>query len=149
MMQLNVLPPSIEPTASGHIIEQQELVARILRNGYAYERGGSVYFDVGKYSLEHHYGKLSGRKIEDLLASTRDLEKQEEKKSPLDFAIWKNAEPEHLMKWPSPWGIGFPGWHLECSLQVPWGGVRHSRGGTGPALSSPRVRDCTNRCRLR
>jgi cysteinyl-tRNA synthetase len=116
MMQLNVLPPSIEPTASGHIIEQQELVERILENGYAYERGGSVYFDVEKYNREHHYGRLSGRKTDDLLANTRELEKQEEKKSPLDFAIWKKADPQHLMKWPSRWGMGFPGWHLECSV---------------------------------
>lgn len=116
MMQLNVLPPSIEPTASGHIPEQQELVERILEKGYAYERGGSVYFDVKKYSRNHHYGKLSGRKIEDLLSNTRNLQKQEEKKSPLDFAIWKNADPEHLMRWHSPWGEGFPGWHMECSV---------------------------------
>ncbi len=115
MMQLNVLPPSIEPTASGHIMEQLDLVEKILDNGYAYEQGGSVYFDVEKYSLKHHYGKLSGRKIEDLISNTRELEKQEEKKSPLDFAIWKHAGPEHLMKWPSRWGQGFPGWHLECS----------------------------------
>jgi cysteinyl-tRNA synthetase len=116
MAQLNVLTPSIEPTASGHIIEQQDLVERILEKGYAYEKGGSVYFDVEKYSRDHHYGKLSGRKIEDLLSSTRELEKQEDKKSPLDFAIWKRAEPEHLMRWPSRWGNGFPGWHVECSV---------------------------------
>ena len=115
MGQLNVLPPSIEPRASGHILEQQELVERILQNGYAYEKNGSVYFDMDKYDREHHYGKLSGRKTEDLLAHTRELEKQEEKKSPLDFALWKNADPGHLMKWPSRWGEGFPGWHLECS----------------------------------
>ncbi len=116
MMQLNVLPPSIEPTASGHIIEQQVLVEKILENGFAYERGGSVYFDVKKYARDHQYGKLSGRKIEDLLANTRGLEKQQEKNSPLDFAIWKNADPEHLMRWPSKWGEGFPGWHVECSV---------------------------------
>ncbi len=116
MMQLNVLPPSIEPTASGHIIEQQSLVEKILENGYAYEKGGSVYFDVEKYNKDHDYGKLSGRKIEDLIANTRDLEKQLEKKNPLDFAIWKNADPEHLMRWPSRWGDGFPGWHVECSV---------------------------------
>ncbi len=116
MMQLNVLPPSIEPAASGHIIEQQELVEKILDRGYAYERGGSVYFDVQKYNRDHHYGKLSGRKTEDLLSNTRELEKQEEKRSPLDFAIWKKAGPEHLMRWPSPWGQGFPGWHMECSV---------------------------------
>ncbi len=116
MMQLNVLPPSIEPTASGHIIEQQALVEKILENGFAYERGGSVYFDVERYNRDHQYGKLSGRKIEELIANTRELEKQQEKKNPLDFAIWKNADPEHLMRWPSMWGEGFPGWHLECSV---------------------------------
>jgi cysteinyl-tRNA synthetase len=116
MMQLNVRPPSIEPSASGHIIEQQALVGKIIENGFAYERGGSVYFDVEKYARDHHYGKLSGRKIEDLLANTRELEKQQEKNSPLDFAIWKNADPEHLMRWPSKWGEGFPGWHMECSV---------------------------------
>jgi cysteinyl-tRNA synthetase len=116
MMQLNVRPPSIEPSASGHIIEQQELVKKILENGFAYEKGGSVYFNVEKYARDHQYGKLSGRKIEDLLANTRELEKQQEKNSPLDFAIWKNADPEHLMRWPSKWGEGFPGWHMECSV---------------------------------
>ena len=116
MIQLNVLPPSIEPTASGHIIEQQELVEKILENGFAYEKRGSVYFDVQKYARDHQYGKLSGRKIEDLLANTRELEKQQEKNNPLDFAIWKNADPEHLMRWPSRWGQGFPGWHVECSV---------------------------------
>jgi cysteinyl-tRNA synthetase len=116
MIQLNVLPPSIEPTASGHIIEQQALVEKILENGFAYEKGGSVYFDVEKYARDHTYGKLSGRKIEDLLANTRELEKQQEKNNPLDFAVWKKAEPEHLMRWPSRWGEGFPGWHVECSV---------------------------------
>ncbi len=116
MIQLNVLPPSIEPTASGHIIEQQALVEKILENGFAYEKKGSVYFDVEKYARDHQYGKLSGRKIEDLLANTRELEKQQEKNNPLDFAIWKNADPEHLMRWPSRWGEGFPGWHVECSV---------------------------------
>ena len=116
MMQMNVLPPSIEPTASGHIIEQQALVEKILENGFAYEKGGSVYFNVEKYNRDHQYGKLSGRKIEDLIANTRGLEKQQEKNSPLDFAIWKNADPEHLMRWPSKWGEGFPGWHVECSV---------------------------------
>ena len=116
MIQLNVLPPSIEPSASGHIIEQQALVEQILENGFAYEKKGSVYFDVEKYARDHQYGKLSGRKIEDLLANTRELEKQQEKNNPLDFAIWKNADPEHLMRWPSRWGEGFPGWHVECSV---------------------------------
>ena len=116
MMQLNVLPPSIEPQASGHIIEQQALIQKILENGYAYEKNGSVYFDVDKYSSLHCYGKLSGRKTEDLISNTRDLEGQEDKNSPLDFAIWKKAEPGHIMRWPSPWSDGFPGWHLECSV---------------------------------
>ena len=116
MIRLNVLPPSIEPSASGHIIEQQALVEKILEKGFAYEKGGSVYFDVEKYNRKFHYGKLSGRKIEDLITSSRELEKQQEKNSPLDFAIWKNADPEHLMRWPSRWGEGFPGWHLECSV---------------------------------
>jgi cysteinyl-tRNA synthetase len=116
MIQLNVLPPSIEPTASGHIIEQQALVEKILENSYAYEKKGSVYFDVEKYNRDHQYGKLSGRKIEDLIANTRELEKQKEKNNPLDFAIWKKADPEHLMRWPSKWGVGFPGWHVECSV---------------------------------
>jgi cysteinyl-tRNA synthetase len=116
MMRLNVLPPSIEPTASGHILEQQDLVKKILDKGYAYEKEGSVYFDMEKYSRDHNYGKLSGRKIEDLLSNTRELEKQKEKRSPLDFALWKSADPEHLMRWPSPWGEGFPGWHVECSV---------------------------------
>ncbi len=115
MDQLNVLPPSIEPTASGHIIEQINLVSDILKNGYAYISKGSVYFDVEKYSKDFNYGKLSGRKIEDLLSNTRDLDGQDEKKSGLDFALWKKAQPEHIMHWPSPWSEGFPGWHTECT----------------------------------
>lgn len=115
MEALNVLPPSIEPHASGHIIEQIEYVKQILDAGYAYESCGSVYFDVPKYSKDHHYGKLSGRNIDDLLNTTRELDGQEEKHSPLDFALWKKAAPEHIMHWPSPWSEGFPGWHLECS----------------------------------
>lgn len=114
MEQLNVLPPSIEPTATGHIIEQIELAKKLLEKGYAYESKGSVYFDVEKYSNNFEYGKLSGRKIEDLQANTRTLEGQDEKRSGLDFAIWKRAQPEHIMRWPSPWGEGFPGWHTEC-----------------------------------
>ena len=113
--QFNALPPSIEPTATGHIIEQIELIKTIIDNGYAYEVNGSVYFDVNKYNEKFPYGELSGRKIEDLIAGTRDLDGQDEKQNSLDFALWKNASPEHIMKWPSPWGIGFPGWHLECS----------------------------------
>jgi cysteinyl-tRNA synthetase len=115
MDQLNVLNPSIEPRASGHIIEQQELTAELLGKGYAYEVNGSVYFDVLKYNEKYNYGKLSGRVLEELQSNTRSLEGQEEKRSPFDFALWKKAAPEHIMKWPSPWGQGFPGWHLECS----------------------------------
>ena len=115
MKKLNVLPPSIEPHASGHIIEQIEYIKKILDAGYAYESNGSVYFDVPKFNQDHPYGKLSGRNIEDMLNTTRALDGQEEKHSPLDFALWKKASPEHIMHWPSPWSEGFPGWHLECS----------------------------------
>jgi len=113
--QLNTLKPSIEPRASGHIIEQQEFVKTLIANGYAYEVNGSVYFDVMEYNRKYRYGKLSGRVLEDLLANTRTLEGQDEKRNPVDFALWKKASPEHLMKWPSEWSVGFPGWHLECS----------------------------------
>ncbi|MBP5474521.1 MAG: cysteine--tRNA ligase, partial [Bacteroidales bacterium] len=115
MDDLNTLHPSIEPRASGHIIEQQQLINEILDNGYAYEVNGSVYFDVEKYSQKYRYGKLSGRVLDELKANTRELEGQDEKKNSFDFALWKKAAPEHLMHWPSPWGEGFPGWHLECS----------------------------------
>ncbi len=115
MRLFNILPPSIEPTATGHLIEQIEMVKRIIASGYGYEANGSVYFDVPKFAAGHAYGELSGRKIDELMANTRDTEGMEEKRSPLDFAIWKKADPIHLMKWPSPWGEGFPGWHLECS----------------------------------
>ncbi|HXK75709.1 MAG TPA: cysteine--tRNA ligase [Bacteroidaceae bacterium] len=115
MEALNVLPPSIEPHASGHIIEQIELVKEILKNGYAYESQGSVYFDVAKYNKDYNYGKLSGRNIEDMLSTTRELDGQQEKHNSADFALWKNAQPEHIMRWPSPWGNGFPGWHCECT----------------------------------
>ncbi len=115
MEQLNTLPPSIEPTASGHIIEQIELVKKILENGYAYESDGSLYFDVEKYNKDYHYGKLSGRRIEELIQNTRELAGQEEKRNPFDFALWKKADPTHIMHWPSPWSEGYPGWHLECS----------------------------------
>ena len=115
MEALNVLPPSIEPHASGHIIEQIEYVKKILDAGYAYESKGSVYFDVKKYNADHKYGILSGRNIEDLESNTRTLDGQSEKRDPLDFALWKCAAPEHIMHWPSPWSEGFPGWHLECS----------------------------------
>ena len=115
MEQLNTLPPSIEPHASGHIIEQQELIKQIIENGFAYESEGNIYFDVERYNQKYHYGKLSGRKIDELFANTRELSGQQEKRNPFDFALWKKASPEHIMRWPSPWGIGFPGWHLECS----------------------------------
>ncbi len=115
MDALNVLPPSIEPHASGHIIEQIELVKKILDNGYAYESQGSVYFDVEKYNKDHKYGVLSGRNIDDMLNTTRALDGQEEKRNPIDFALWKCAQPEHIMRWPSPWSNGFPGWHCECT----------------------------------
>ncbi len=115
MDQFNALTPSIEPTATGHIIEQIDLVKKILSKGYAYEVNGSVYFDVHKFNDEHSYGKLSGRNLKDMVANTRDLTAQTDKKNPQDFALWKKAEPEHIMRWPSPWSVGFPGWHLECS----------------------------------
>jgi cysteinyl-tRNA synthetase len=111
----NTLPPSIEPTATGHIIEQIELVKEMIANGYAYEVDGSIYFDVEKYNKNFDYGVLSGRNLEDMLNNTRSLGGQDEKHGKLDFALWIKAKPEHLMKWPSPWGVGFPGWHLECS----------------------------------
>lgn len=115
MDQLNVLRPSIEPHASAHIIEQIEMVKNILDKGYAYEVAGSVYFDVSQYSKNHQYGILSGRKLDELMSNTRELAGQSEKRNSADFAIWKNAEPAHIMRWPSPWGDGFPGWHMECS----------------------------------
>ena len=116
MRLLNVAPPSIEPRASGHIIEQIETIKKILEAGYAYISNGSVYFDVEKYNEKHHYGVLSGRNLNDTLEGTRTLDGQSDKKAPYDFALWKKAEPEHIMHWPSPWGEGFPGWHLECSV---------------------------------
>lgn len=114
--QFNALPPSIEPTATGHILEQINMIGDIIEKGFAYEKNESVYFDVEKYNKENNYGILSGRNIEELLSGTRELDNQAEKKSPLDFALWKKASPEHIMRWKSPWGIGFPGWHLECSV---------------------------------
>ncbi len=115
LSELNFLPPSIEPTATGHIIEQIEIVKKILDAGLAYESNGSVYFDVVKFNEHNHYGKLSGRNIEDMLANTRDTDGQSDKRNHQDFALWKKAEPEHIMRWPSPWSDGFPGWHLECT----------------------------------
>ena len=111
----NFLPPSIEPTATGHIIEQIEIIKTIIANGIGYEANGSVYFDVVKFNKTNHYGRLSGRNIEDMLANTRDLDGQSDKRNPQDFALWKKAEPQHIMRWPSPWSDGFPGWHLECT----------------------------------
>ncbi|MCD8291965.1 MAG: cysteine--tRNA ligase [Prevotella sp.] len=115
MAALNVLPPSIEPHATGHIIEQEQLVSQILNNGYAYESNGSIYFDTAKYNKEHHYGILSGRNLEDVKDASRQLEGVGEKHNQADFALWKKAQPEHIMRWPSPWSDGFPGWHCECT----------------------------------
>jgi len=115
MEALNVLRPNIEPKASGHIIEQQLMVEKIIEHGFAYKVNGSIYFDVEKYNEKHDYGKLSGRKLEDLQSNTRQLEGQNEKRNPFDFALWKKAAPEHIMRWPSKWSDGFPGWHIECS----------------------------------
>ena len=138
METLNVQSPSIEPRASGHIIEQIEDVKRILKSGYAYESNGSVYFDVEKFAGENDYGKLSGRKIEDLISNTRSLDGQNEKRSGLDFAIWKKASPEHIMRWPSPWGDGFPGWHLECtSMSCKYLGETFDIHGGGMDLTFP------------
>ncbi|OAB79539.1 cysteine--tRNA ligase [Cochleicola gelatinilyticus] len=115
MEKFNALPPSIEPTATGHIIEQIDIVKTIISEGFAYVKNGSVYFDVVKFNEAHDYGKLSGRKLEDMITNTRELAAQSEKKNPQDFALWKKAEPQHIMRWPSPWSDGFPGWHLECT----------------------------------
>jgi cysteinyl-tRNA synthetase len=112
---LNVKPPSIEPQASGHIIEQIQFIEKIFEAGFAYESNGSVYFDLLAYSKKYSYGEISGRKLDDLLSNTRELDGQDEKRNSFDFALWKKAGPEHIMRWPSPWGVGFPGWHLECS----------------------------------
>ena len=115
MKALNVLPPSIEPHATGHIIEQEELVKEILANGYAYESNGSVYFDIEKYNHDHKYGILSGRNLDDVINNSRQLDGVGEKRNQVDFALWKKAQPEHIMRWPSPWSDGFPGWHCECT----------------------------------
>ena len=115
MRMLNVLPPSIEPCATGHIIEQEELVKEILANGYAYESNGSIYFDVAKYDKDHKYGILSGRNLNDMINNSRELNGVGEKRNQVDFALWKRAMPEHIMRWPSPWSDGFPGWHCECT----------------------------------
>ena len=115
MEALNVLPPSIEPHATGHIIEQEQLVQQILDNGFAYVSNGSVYFDIEKYNKTHHYGALSGRNLTDVINNSRELDGVSEKRNQVDFALWKKAQPEHIMRWPSPWSDGFPGWHCECT----------------------------------
>ena len=138
LAQFNLLPPSIEPTATGHIIEQIEIIKEIITKGFAYEVNGSVYFDVQKFNKIYEYGKLSGRKLEDMLANTRSLASQEEKKSPQDFALWKKAEPQHIMRWPSVWGDGFPGWHLECTaMSTKYLGVSFDIHGGGMDLKFP------------
>ena len=116
MAKLNTLPPSIEPRATGHIMEQQQLISEIIDNGYAYKENGSVYFDVEKYNKKYPYGILSGRVLDEMQSNSRALEGQDEKHGPFDFALWKKASPSHIMRWPSPWSDGFPGWHLECSV---------------------------------
>jgi len=115
MAMMNILPPDIEPTATGHMIEQIEMIKTIINNGYAYESKGNIYFDVEAYKEKHNYGELSGRNVDELFENTRALDGQSEKRFFADFALWKKAAPEHIMQWPSPWGMGFPGWHLECS----------------------------------
>lgn len=138
MDELNVLQPSIEPRASGHIIEQQQMIESILKNGYAYEANGSVYFDVEKYNQQHNYGKLSGRNLDDIKTNTRQLDGQEEKRNSFDFALWKKASPEHIMRWPSKWSDGFPGWHLECSaMSTKYLGEQFDIHGGGMDLTFP------------
>jgi cysteinyl-tRNA synthetase len=138
MDQLNTISPSIEPRATGHIIEQIELIKVLLESGYAYESNGSVYFDILKYNEKYKYGKLSGRVLDELISNTRDIEGQEEKKNSFDFALWKKASPEHLMRWPSPWSIGFPGWHLECSaMSIKYLGEEFDIHGGGMDLQFP------------
>ena len=138
MAALGCEPPSIEPLASGHIMEQIKLTQDIIEAGFAYVANGSVYFNVPKYAQSHHYGVLSGRIIDDLIAGTRTLDAQDEKNSPLDFALWKRADPEHIMRWPSPWGYGFPGWHIECSaMSTKYLGERFDIHGGGMDLLFP------------
>jgi cysteinyl-tRNA synthetase len=138
MKQLNNLDPSIEPTATGHIVEQIDMIKKIIADGYAYEVNGSVYFDVKKYSEHYPYGKLSGRILEDLLETTRTLEGQEEKRNKGDFALWKAAPPQHIMRWTSPWGQGFPGWHIECSaMSTKYLGTEFDIHGGGMDLQFP------------
>ena len=139
LLQFNFIPPSIEPTATGHLVEQIEAVQALIDKGLAYESNGSVYFDILKYNAEGgNYGKLSGRILEDLLNETRTLDGQSEKRNPLDFALWKRAAPEHLMRWPSPWGLGFPGWHLECTcMSTKYLGAQFDIHGGGMDLKFP------------
>ena len=138
MEQLNVLPPSIEPRASGHIIEQQLMIESIVKNGFGYEANGSVYFDVEKYNQLYKYGKLSGRNLDDIKTNTRELDGQSEKKNSFDFALWKKASPEHIMRWPSKWSSGFPGWHLECSaMSTKYLGEQFDIHGGGMDLTFP------------
>ncbi|MDA7558477.1 cysteine--tRNA ligase [Flavobacteriaceae bacterium] len=136
--KFNCLPPSIEPTATGHIIEQINIIKIILNKGFAYEVNGSVYFDVLKFNETHNYGKLSGRNVEDLIHNTRALDGQSDKKNPQDFALWKKAEPQHIMRWPSPWSDGFPGWHLECTaMSTKYLGEKFDIHGGGMDLKFP------------
>jgi cysteinyl-tRNA synthetase len=138
MRQFNNLDPSIEPTATGHIVEQIAMIEKIIKEGYAYVVNGSVYFDVKKYAAHYPYGKLSGRILDDLLETTRDLDGQDEKHNRQDFALWKSAPPEHIMRWPSPWGEGFPGWHIECSaMSAKYLGVEFDIHGGGMDLQFP------------
>ena len=138
MQQLNVLPPSIEPRASGHIIEQQLMIESIVNKGFAYEKNGSVYFDVEKYNQQYKYGKLSGRNLDDIKTNTRELDGQSEKKNSFDFALWKKASPGHIMRWPSKWSDGFPGWHLECSaMSTKYLGEQFDIHGGGMDLTFP------------
>ena len=138
MANFNALSPSIEPTATGHIIEQIQIVESILKEGFAYEKNGSVYFDVVKFNETNDYGKLSGRQLDDMITNTRELAAQSEKKNPQDFALWKKAEPQHIMRWPSPWSDGFPGWHLECTaMSTKYLGVNFDIHGGGMDLKFP------------
>ncbi|MFZ1527664.1 MAG: cysteine--tRNA ligase [Ferruginibacter sp.] len=138
MLQFNCTEPTIEPTATGHIVEQISMIEKIIEEGYAYVVNGSVYFDVKKYAAKYPYGKLSGRIIDDLLENTRELDGQEEKRDSADFALWKSAAPEHIMRWKSPWGEGFPGWHIECSaMATKYLGSRFDIHGGGMDLQFP------------
>src|SRR5690554_1142056 len=138
MAKFNAHPPSIEPTATGHIIEQIQIIEQIIDEGFAYEKNGSVYFDVLKYNETNNYGKLSGRQLEDMIPNTRELAAQSDKKNPQDFALWKKAEPEHIMRWPSPWSDGFPGWHLECTaMSTKYLGEKFDIHGGGMDLKFP------------